>query len=136
VLFFTLVFVAVYQIVARNLWGGGIGWGDAYVRVAVLWVTVIGAMVASRNDDHIRIDLVARYMSERYRYLLMRLTSAFAAAISGVFAWYAALFVRVEYEYGSMAFGAVPAWVCEAILPVGFAIIALKYALRAVMGPK
>ena len=135
-LFGTLVLVAVYQIVARNTWGGGLGWGDAYVRIAVLWVTVIGAMVASRSDQHIRIDLIGRLVSERVQVWLSRFTAAFAAAVCATFAWQSAQFVRLEYEDGLIAFGSVPAWACEVVMPIGFAVIAAKYALRAVLGPR
>ena len=59
-LFLTMLGVAVYQVVARNLAGTGLFWGDDLVRVAVLWVTMVGAMVASSNNGLIRIDAVPR----------------------------------------------------------------------------
>ena len=47
---FLLIVLAAWQVVARNFFDGGLLWGDGFVRVAVLWVTLIGAMVASRKD--------------------------------------------------------------------------------------
>jgi TRAP-type C4-dicarboxylate transport system permease small subunit len=135
-LFASLVIVAVYQILARNVWGGGLGWGDAFVRTAVLWVTVIGALVASRNDDHIRIDLIARYLPTRAQIWVRRLGAAFAGVVSGMFAVQSTQFVRYEFEDGPIAFGIVPAWACEIVLPIGFALIAIKYVLRALVGPR
>ena len=51
-----MVSVAAWQVLARNLFGGGILWGDSFVRALVLWVAFVGAMVASRSDNHINID--------------------------------------------------------------------------------
>lgn len=135
-LFGTLVLAAVYQILARNLWGGGLGWGDAYVRIAVFWITIIGAMVASQSDQHIRIDLVSRYVSEAVAQWIARVTAMFTAAIAAIFTWKSAQFVHLEYEDGLIAFGVVPAWLCEIVMPVGFAVIAVKYLLRALVPPR
>lgn len=131
VLFAAIVLVSVWQILARNLWGGGLGWGDAFARTAVLWLAVIGALTASRADNHIRIDLLTRFLPPRGQAWIGRVTSFVTAAVCAVFAWYAAAFVRIEWEDGLTAFGAVPAWLCEVVMPAGFALIALKYALRA-----
>lgn len=130
-LFAAIVLVSVWQILARNLWGGGLGWGDAFARIAVLWLAVVGALAASRADNHIRIDLLTRFLPPRGQARVGRVTSLVTAGVCGVFAWYAATFVRIEWEDGLIAFGAVPAWLCEVVMPVGFALIALKYALRA-----
>ena len=130
-LFVTLVLVSVYQIAARNLWGGGLAWGDAFARVAVLWLTLVGVLVASRTDNHIRIDLLMRFLSPPARAWAARVTALVTATVCGTFAWHAAGFVRIEYEDGLVAFGDVPAWACEVILPVGFCLIALKYLLLA-----
>ena len=50
-----------------KLFDGGVYWGDSAVRVMVLWVTMLGAMVASRDDSHIRIDLVGRFLKDLCR---------------------------------------------------------------------
>ena len=46
--------------------------------------------------------------------------------------WYSIDFVRYEYEDGIVAFAQVPAWVCEAIMPVGGGVMALRYALLTI----
>ena len=63
-----MIALAAYQVVARNFFDTGILWGDALVRVLVLWVTFIGATIASRQDEHIRIDLLTRFIGERHRF--------------------------------------------------------------------
>ena len=130
-----MIAVAAYQVVARNLFDTGLMWGDALVRVLVIWVALIGAMVASRNDDHIRIDVLARFAPSRWRRPLKRFANAFTCAVMGVFAWHSTRFVRFEYEDGIIAFASVPAWLCEAVLPVGAAVIGLRYLLHTLDPP-
>lgn len=135
VILFSLIFLAAWQVLARNFFDGGLLWGDGFVRVAVLWVTLIGAMVASRTDDHIRMDVVTRYLPDGIQNLSRRLTALFTAVVCGLFAWYSLSFVQEEMEYGTMAFGEVPAWVCATIMPVGFGIMALRYLLHVFVVP-
>ena len=59
-----MISMAAGQVLLRNFFDGGVYWGDSAVRVMVLWVTMLGAMVASRDDSHIRIDLVGRFLKD------------------------------------------------------------------------
>lgn len=131
VLLGSMILLAAYQVVARNFFDTGILWGDAMVRVLVLWVTFIGATIASRNDEHIRIDLLSRFITVRSTVWLDRFRSLFTALVAGVFAWYSLEFVLLEYEEGIIAFASMPAWACEAIMPLGAALISLRYLVRA-----
>jgi len=62
VLLLSMLAMAVFQIVLRNLFESGIVWGDILVRILVLWVGLAGAMVASRKGNHINIDILSRYL--------------------------------------------------------------------------
>ena len=67
-----MVSMAAGQVLLRNFFDSGVYWGDSAVRVMVLWVTMLGAMVASRDDSHIRIDLVGRFLEELQKPLLQK----------------------------------------------------------------
>ena len=130
-----MIGLAAYQVLARNFFDTGILWGDALVRVLVLWVTFVGAMVASRNDEHIRMDLLSRFVNPDSQLLLQRFRSLFTALIAGVFTWYSLQFVLLDYEDGITAFAKVPAWICELIMPAGGAVITLRYLIHTVFPP-
>ena len=127
-----MIAVAVYQVLARNLFGAGLTWGDPMVRVALLWVTMVGGMVASASDQHIRIDLVARFLSPAAARRVGRLTSAVTAAVCFGLAWFSVTLVLLDYRDGTPGFGPVPAWVCELVIPVGAAVMGLRYLVRSV----
>lgn len=132
-LLIVMIGLAVTQIVLRNGFDSGLVWADSLLRVLVLWIALIGAIVASRERQHISMDLVTRYLSPPALKAVTVITSLFTAAICAVLAWYTLDYVLMEYESPSMAFGKVPAWLCEAVMPFAFLLIAVRYLLHAVM---
>jgi TRAP-type C4-dicarboxylate transport system permease small subunit len=132
VLFVVMMLVAAYQILARNFFGTGIPWGDGFVKFAVLWIALIGAMLASRRDEHIRIDALPRMFSDLAQQRIRRASALFTCIVSGLFVWLSAEFVIGEYQFPMTAFGAVPSWLCALIMPVGFAVICVRYLFHAV----
>lgn len=130
-----MIGLAAYQVIARNFYDTGLLWGDALVRVLVLWITLLGAMVASRNDEHIRMDLFSRFLTDIGKRALRRLSSLFTCVVCGAFAWFSFRFVRFDYEDQIIAFANVPAWICEAIMPFGAGVMALRYLLHTIDPP-
>ena len=130
-----MMLLAAWQVVARNFFDTGLLWGDALVRVLVLWGAMVGAMIASRNDEHIRIDIVSRFAGEAWQPILKRFACAFTCVVLAVFAWFSFKFVRFEYQDAVIAFAVVPAWVCEAILPIGAGVMSLRYLMHVVAPP-
>lgn len=133
VLLFSMIAMAVLQILMRNFFETGIIWGDILVRILVLWVGLAGAMVASREGNHINIDILSRYLPERAKNTLKSTVEFFTAAICSVAAFYTMRFVKIEFEEGGMAFSQMPIWVCEAIIPIAFIVIALRYFMLSVI---
>lgn len=133
VLLSAMILVAGAQIVLRNLFDSAILWADPLLRVAVLWVGMIGAMVATRADKQIAIDAVSRFLPQHWKFRVKVITDVFTAAVSGVLAWSAFRLMMEDRMAGGLAIAFVPVWVCESILPVAFAVIALRYLLFAVV---
>lgn len=126
--------LAIGQILLRNIWHTGISWADPSLRVLILWIALLGAMAATRNSNHIKIDIIPRYLSPALRTHNGRITDLFAASVCAILAWHSARFVLFEYEDGSLLFAAVPAWACELILPLGFGVMALRFLVATLAG--
>lgn len=130
--FAVMLFLAVGQIVQRNLTGGGAVWTDELLRNLVLWIAMLGAMAATRTTRHIGIDVVTRFLPARLVLAVQALTMLCTAGICAVIGYYAWVFVSGEREFGGTVFGgAVPSWVVLVILPAGFAVIAIRYAYHS-----
>lgn len=128
-LLISLILIAVTQVLMRNAFDSGLLWADAYTRISVLWIALLGAMIGSRQQNHIAIDILIRKMPQQWKQKIQRITNGFTGAICFIAAWFSFDFVKQEYEYGDLAFGDIPTWWCETIIPVAFAIIAVRYTV-------
>ena len=125
----SMIIFAVYQIIARNLFGEGVVWIDPLLRTLVLWVGLSGAVVATRTDSHIRIDIFTKYFPPYMLKYVQRIAYLFTLTVCLIIAWHATRFVYSEYEYGTIAFSGIPAWLTALIIPVSFSLIAVRYVL-------
>lgn len=124
-----MVLLAAAQIIMRNFFGSGLIGADQLLRMLVLWLGMLGAVAASRGDRHLNIELLSRFLSERARILSRLAVDLFTFGVCALLAYHAGRFVLSEYEAGITAFGNVPAWLAGLILPVAFALIALRYLI-------
>jgi len=122
-----LVGFNVLQILMRNLFESGLLWGGAFSSVLVLWIGLLGAMYAGRNNRHIRIDLISHYLPERLQHHVNRIANLSAAVICGIACWFSFLFVVEEFHYGNMAFAQVPVWLTMSIIPVVFFVLSFRF---------
>lgn len=128
----TMIILAVIQIIMRNLFDSSLIWADPVLRIGVLWIGLLGAMIASRHNDHIAIDLISLYISERNKQLLTAFISLFTVAICGLVCYHSYRFVFDEYTYKSIAFGTIPSWIFQIIIPIAFFVIAFRYSILCV----
>lgn len=132
-LLLTMIVFAVAQIVLRDGFQGGLLWLDPMLRILVLWIALWGAVVGSRQQRHVSIDLISRFLPLAARRYVRVLNALFTAGVCGTLAWYSLSFVLIEHESPSMAFASVPTWVCESIMPVSFSLISLRYLVHALL---
>ncbi len=124
-----MIMLAAAQILLRNVLGSSFGSSDQLLRILVLWVGLLGAVAASRDDKQINIDMLSRLLPVRARLGVRFVVDLFTAGVCILIAWHAGRFVHSEYVAGSVAFMNIPAWIAELILPLAFGLIALRYVL-------
>jgi len=124
-----MILLAGTQILMRNLFDSGFVWIDPMLRVMVLWLGLIGAIVATRHDKHICIDLLSRYFKRNTHRLIQALVGQISAATCLIIAWYGIDWIRLDYADGVSGFAGIPAWSLEVVVPVSFALIGLRYLL-------
>ena len=129
-----MIIIASIQILLRNVWDTGFAWGDPLLRILVLWVGLLGAMVATRKDNHISIDILTRYLSARSKRISGLVSDGFSLCICALLTYHGGRFVLQDQEAGIQAFSGLPAWWFELIIPLGFAVMSLRYAVRCLSG--
>ena len=137
ILVLLLVVLAGGQIALRDLFHTGIFWADPLMRQLVLWTGMLGALAAVRDEKHIALDVLQRFLSPLAQKIARMLTFGFAAAICAALAWYSYVMLSVDYASAtpSSAFASLPAWIPETILPSAFVLMALRFVLRAFLPP-
>lgn len=127
----TMVLVASAQILLRNLIDWNLGWGDPLVRLLVLWVGLLGALAASRENRHIAIDILSHLLPQRLRSATQMVNSLFVSAVCGLVAWHAAGFILEERADATRGLLNLPEWMLHMVVPFGFGLIAIRYLLLA-----
>jgi TRAP-type C4-dicarboxylate transport system permease small subunit len=137
ILVLILVVLAGGQIVMRDFFHTGISWADPLMRQLVLWTGMLGALAAVRDEKHIALDVLQRFLSPLVQKIARILTFGFAAAICAALAWFSYKMLSVDYASASpsSAFASPPAWIPEIILPTAFGLMSLRFALRAFLPP-
>ncbi|HEX5420860.1 MAG TPA: TRAP transporter small permease [Gammaproteobacteria bacterium] len=126
-----LVVIASGQILLRNAFSLALPWSDGAVRVGVLWIALLGAVAASRDHKHIAIEVAAGLLPQGWQKPAAVLRHLITAAICALLAWFSWQFVADSRSYGDRL-GSWPAWWFQLILPIGFALISYRYAVRSV----
>lgn len=126
VLLVAMLVLSVVQVVLRNVLDSGIDWVQPFQQYALLWLGFLGASIATRENKHISIDVVVMLLPKGFNRWLLWMPGVFAAVVCGVAAWCCWLLLVYEKDSGEMAFGAVPLWLCLSIMPLGFAVMALR----------
>jgi TRAP-type C4-dicarboxylate transport system permease small subunit len=124
-----MILLASAQIFLRNVAETGLVWADPVLRALVLWVGLLAALVASRTDNHISVDVLSRLLRGRAKVAAQATACLFTAAVCAVLAYQAGRFVASEWEAQTEAFLGLPAWAVQAILPLAFGLIAVRYTL-------
>lgn len=132
IMLLTMIVLATTQIFLRNVFDTGLTWADPLLRIMLLWLGLLGALAASRDNKHITIDILTRLLNNTGRNLVHLFTSLFTVSVCGIIAWHAGRFVRMEYAARTLAVGEIPIWIFELVIPVAFALIALRYLLQFV----
>jgi TRAP-type C4-dicarboxylate transport system permease small subunit len=128
-LFTVMVGLAFLQIVLRIFFATGILWGDPLLRHLLLWVALLGAIMAAKEGKHINIDVISRLLTERGKAVIQALTDLFSACICILLIEASLKFMRDEFQAGTAAFSMIPVWIVAIIFPVAFGLIAFRFAI-------
>lgn len=127
-----MMLLAVGQIVLRIGFNSGLLWADELLKILVLWIALVASVAASRSRRHLRIDVLSRYVPERYARAPEVIVDAFAAFICGLIAWNSARYIVLSL--GDTVLLDTPAWLAHGVLPVAFLLMCYRFTLHFAAG--
>lgn len=127
-----MMLLAVGQIALRLFFSFGFVWADELIKLMVLWIALIASIAASRNNRHLRIDILSHFVADKYARIPRLIVEAFAAFMCGLLAWQSYRYMLVSIEFEETVLVDVPAWVAHGIVPLAFALMCYRFFLSFV----
>jgi TRAP-type C4-dicarboxylate transport system permease small subunit len=128
-LLLAMIVLSCLQIALRGLFSGGLLWADPLIQQMVLWSGLLGAALATSKGKHISLDVITYLVPERLLPWILVLTHLFSALTTTALVYAACLFLRNEVTYSRPGLFGLPSWAWNAIFPLAFLIITLRYYL-------
>ena len=126
-----MVLLPLAEIVIRPLFVGGIPGSITFVQHLTLWVGFLGAALAAREGKLIALATATFIPAGRARQATEVFAALVGSTVSTILATAAYQLVLFDKEDGTVIAAGVPVWIAQLVLPVSFAIIALRLVWRA-----
>ena len=124
----------VVEIALRSVFNTGIPASSTYVQNLTLWVGFLGAVLAARDGSHLTFLPGRNLLPPSARKLGTALTAMVSSTVAASLCWASLEFVRADMQSPVVIAGWLPAWVVEAILPATFAVITMRFVMKAETG--
>lgn len=127
-----MVIVAFLQIIFREVFDTGVFWANELIRLMVLWLAMVGAVAACRENRHIRIDLISHLLPEKIVTMIRIVVDIFAAVVCGIVAWLVWEFIKLEIELEFTVLGDWPVFPAHVIVPLAFALLSYRFVVLVI----
>lgn len=123
-----LAFLPTVESVLRSLAGRSFYSSADWVQHLVLWVAMLGGMITTREERHLALTAGMDRLAGAAGVAVRALAAALSVLVCSALAVSSLSFLMVGFEPGRRV-GFVPMTAVGAILPVGFAVIACRFAM-------
>ena len=125
-----MVLLTIFGVCARWIAGESLAGITLWVQSLNLWIAFAGAVLAARAGSHLGLSTGALLaLSERARDRISVFTGAVATAVTAMLAYASVEFVRAMTGSDEVLAGGIPIWVIQLVMPLGFALVAVRLAL-------
>ena len=124
-----MTLVAFLQVVARYVFNYSFVWALELTGVMFAWLIFVGMSYGVRVGAHIGVDAVVKALGARARRAVGMVASALCVLYAVLVCAGGVLYVRKMYDIGiEMQDIPLPQWVPRIVLPLGFALLTLRFA--------
>jgi len=129
-----MVLLPLAEIVIRPVLSGGIPGSISFVQHLTLWVGFLGAALAAREGKLIALATASFIKAGPIREATKIFAALVGSAVSVILATAAYQLLLFDKEDGTLIAAGVPVWVAQLVLPISFAVIAMRLVWRASPG--
>ncbi len=131
---FACFLVVCVEIVARSIFNTSFLWSEELSRYLIIVSTYFGAAAAVRSGEHIRVELLLGMLPPGGRRILECVTSLLCALFAATVATHGYRWVSDSMALDLTSADSslvIPVYVFQAAVPLGFAIMTLRFIWRA-----
>ena len=121
-----MVVLPLSEIVATHAFGRGVPASGPIVQHLTLWVGFLGAAIAAREGKLLALATGTFIPAGAWRRAADSLAAAFGACTSVVLGWGGWQMASIERDAGTTIGAGIPTWIAQIVLPIAFAIIAVR----------
>jgi len=125
------VVLPIAEIVLRGTFQTGISGSNALVQHMTLVIGMLGGAVAARENRLLGLSTGSAFLQGRLKSEAAFFSGAVAATISIFLGVASYQFVVTEREAGSILAYSVPVWAVQCVMPLGFALVAVRLLYHA-----
>ena len=128
-----MALLPVLEIISRQL-NANVPGAIQIVSALTMWIGFAGAMLATRQNQHLSLSTGLELVSPRVRRIVDSVTVIVAVVVTAILAYGA--WEAVEAEQGSTARlpGGIPTWWAQVIMPIGYAVVAVRLVIVKTRG--
>ena len=125
-----MTLLPLLNAVMRTIFGNGLPASIVLTQTMTLLVTFLGAAIAARRAEHLSLSAANEILPERFRIWTGSLATAGAVAVTVVLSYAGVVFVIAEMNSPLKIAGiGLPIWMVELVIPLGFAVVAMRLLL-------
>jgi TRAP-type C4-dicarboxylate transport system permease small subunit len=131
VAFILAVLLNFANVVGRYLFGLSLLGSDEVEVFVMVAMTFLGAVVVTRRNEHLRMDVLVRFMPAPVRLALRIAEQLLLIALAGFVLWQSSFYASQMLRMGRTSdMAGVPMWLPHGSVALGFALILLVAAWR------
>jgi len=125
-------FILFVNVVAPYGFNDSLPWAEEATRYAFVWMVFVGSSLAASKGAHISVDVLLRLLGKgraaKLLIVLIDLACVVFSVFLVIFGWD---LVAQAREFGQVTASLqVPLWIVQLAMPVGGALMALRFAQR------
>jgi len=129
-LVFGMLALGAAQILFRNVISVGLVWIDPLLNHLVLWVALLGASIATRENRHIVIDIFPESLSPSVRSRIKGGLQLFSALVCLFLVYPAVRFILDDYSPRRYLALGIPMWISQTVMPVMWLVLGIRFLLQ------
>ncbi len=123
-----IVFAVSLQVFMRYVLSAPLSWSDELAKYCLVWLTFSGMSLATRIDDHMRVDAVTTYLPKRWGTALNAVGRVLEAVTYVILLYAGVRMLPILAKQSSLGLE-IPMSLVYAAIPVGSALALIFLAL-------